>query len=70
MPRSSWRQGAGLAGSSVQFRRVGGYPDLEWYLPAERGAGQGGTQGGEAISRHKLHPKEDDRSLPRAVVSC
>ena len=65
----SRRQGARLAGSSVGFRRVGGYPDLGWYLLAERRAGQGGAQGGEAVSRHKLHPKEDDRSLPRAVVS-
>lgn len=59
MPRSSWRQGAGLAGSSVRFRRIGGYPDVGWYLLAERVAGQGGAQGGEAVSRHKPHPKED-----------
>lgn len=65
MARSSWRQSAGFAGSLIWFRRVGGYLDLGWYLPA----GQGGDQGGEAVSRDKPHPKEDDRSLPRAVVS-
>ena len=39
-------------------------------VPAGREGGTvGGAQGGEAVSRHKLHPTEDDRSLPRAVVS-
>lgn len=36
-------------------------------VPFRREAG--GAQGGEAVSRHELPPKEDDRSQPGAVVS-
>lgn len=36
--------------------------------PVRREAG--GAQGGEAVSRQELPPKEDDRSQPGAVVSC
>ena len=48
--RDSWGQGAGLAGSSVRFRRAGGYPDRGWYLLAERGARWGEPRVGKPLA--------------------